>query len=92
MAQRMLASAGCSAANRDRTSQGIVAPCATDPGRQPAASNAPLCCKLLHFRGGFNLLPPCPPIQIWEEMNLAYSSHEIIADFTTAAFLWLESG
>ncbi|KAL4428346.1 hypothetical protein ABPG75_002435 [Micractinium tetrahymenae] len=29
---------------------------------------------------------------VWEEMNLAYSSHEIIADFATAAFLWLESG
>lgn len=25
-------------------------------------------------------------------MNLAYSSHEIISDFTTAAFVWLESG
>lgn len=32
------------------------------------------------------------PLQVWEEMNLAYSSHEIIADFATAAFAWLESG
>lgn len=33
-----------------------------------------------------------PALQVWEEMNLAYANHEIIADFTTAAFLWFESG
>jgi len=31
-------------------------------------------------------------MQVWEEMNLAYSAHEIIADFATAAFVWLEGG
>jgi hypothetical protein len=29
---------------------------------------------------------------VWEEMNVAYSNHEIIADFTTAALVWFESG
>ncbi|KAL4858871.1 Gamma-glutamyl hydrolase A [Chlorella vulgaris] len=30
--------------------------------------------------------------QVWEELNLAWSLHEIIADFATAAFVWLEGG
>ncbi|EFN55357.1 hypothetical protein CHLNCDRAFT_134386 [Chlorella variabilis] len=30
--------------------------------------------------------------QVWEEMNLAWSSHEIISDFATPAFVWFEGG
>lgn len=29
---------------------------------------------------------------IWSLMNLAYASHEIISDYTTAAFKWFDSG
>ena len=31
-------------------------------------------------------------VQVWEEMNLAWSSHEIISDFATPAFVWFEGG
>lgn len=30
--------------------------------------------------------------QIWSLMNLAYAEHEIISDYTTAAFMWFEGG
>lgn len=35
---------------------------------------------------------PTPPLQVWSLMNLAYASHEIISDYTTAAFMWFEQG
>ena len=30
--------------------------------------------------------------QVWELVNLAYAEHEIISDYTTAAFMWFEGG
>lgn len=41
--------------------------------------------------------PPTPALllllpQIWSLMNLAFASHEIISDYTTAAFMWFEGG
>ncbi|PRW44276.1 hypothetical protein C2E21_6653 [Chlorella sorokiniana] len=29
---------------------------------------------------------------VWELVNLAYAEHEIISDYTTAAFMWFEGG
>lgn len=56
------------------------------------------CCPLLPLPWHPPLLGHQPtaraPVcaQVWEEMNVAYSNHEIIADFTTAALVWFESG
>lgn len=36
--------------------------------------------------------PSPSPLQIWSLMNLAFASHEIISDYTTAAFMWFEGG
>ena len=44
-------------------------------------------CNLPH-RGCLRLAS----LQVWEEMNRAYANHEVVADFSTAAFFWFESG